>query len=101
MFLITIYQNSQIVAEYRDVSPNTVWNKTGVLASISGNVLFVINHPITSNRINQARQEICSHQLPECTLANWSNEIIMKKLYEMHLKRNIRRSVEWQQVFQN
>ncbi|CAB5355888.1 unnamed protein product [Rhizophagus irregularis] len=28
-FVITIYQNSQIVAEYKDISPNAVWNKTG------------------------------------------------------------------------
>ena len=25
----------------------------------------------------------------------------MEKLYELHLKKNIRRSVEWRQVFQN
>ena len=51
-FLITIYQNSQIVAEYKDISPNSVWNKTGVLKSILGDTLFVINHPITLDRIN-------------------------------------------------
>ena len=27
--------------------------------------------------------------------------IIMEKLYELHLKRNIKRSVEWYQVFQH
>src|SRR3989337_2076543 len=93
LFLITIYQNSQIVAEYKDTSPNTVWSKTGVLTSISGDILFVINHPITLDRINQSYQKICLYQLPECTFANWSDMTIMEKLYELHLKRNIKRSV--------
>ena len=34
-------------------------------------------------------------------LTDWNNEIIMEHLYELYLKRNIRRSVEWRQVFQN
>ena len=98
-FLITIYQNSQIVAEYKDIS---VWNKTGVLKSILGDTLFVINHPITLNRINEAHQ-IFLHQPPifKYTLADWNNETIMKQLYKLHLKRTIRRSVQWNQVFQN
>jgi len=100
-FLITIYQNSQIVAEYKDISPNSVWSKTGILKSILGDTLFVINHPITLDRINQVRQEYFLHQLSKCTLSDWNNETIMEKLYELHLKRNIRRSVKWRQVFQN
>ncbi|UZO02042.1 uncharacterized protein OCT59_020540 [Rhizophagus irregularis] len=101
-FVITIYQNSQIVAEYKDISPNAVWNKTGVLTSILGDTLFVINHSITLDKINQARQELGSCQLPnQCMLTDWNNEIIMEHLYELYLKRNIRRSVEWRQVFQN
>ena len=101
-FVITIYQNSQVVAEYKDISPNTVWNKTGVLASILGDTLFVTNHSITLDKINKARQELCSYQLPnQCTLTDWNNEIIMEHLYALYLKRNIRRSVEWCQVFQN
>ncbi|RHZ81289.1 hypothetical protein Glove_122g140 [Diversispora epigaea] len=99
LFLIKIYQNSQIVAEYKDISSNAVWNKTGILTSISGDTLFAINHPITLDIINQAHQEI--YQLPKCTLANWNNEMIMEKLYELHLKRNIRRSIEWRQIFQS
>ncbi|CAB4493753.1 unnamed protein product [Rhizophagus irregularis] len=96
-FVITIYQNSQIVAEYKDISPNAVWNKTGVLMSILGDTLFVINHSITLNKINQARQELGSCQLPnQCMLTDWNNEIIMEYLYELYLKRNIGRSVEWQ-----
>ena len=72
------------------------------MTSILGDTLFVIDHPITLNKVNQARQKLCSHQLPnKCTLADWNNEIIMENLYEMYLKRNIRRSVEWCQVFQN
>ncbi|CAB4405640.1 unnamed protein product [Rhizophagus irregularis] len=51
-FLITIYQNSQIVAEYIDISSNTVWKKTGVLIFILGETLFVINHSLTLDRIN-------------------------------------------------
>ena len=70
------------------------------MKSISGDTLFVINHPITLDRINQAYQKICLYQLPECTLTNWNDMIIMEKLYELHLKRNIKRSVEWYQVFQ-
>ncbi|RGB25338.1 hypothetical protein C1646_771872, partial [Rhizophagus diaphanus] len=95
-FLITIYQNSQIIAEYKDISPNAVWKKTGVLTSILGDTLFVINHSITLNRMNQVRQILYSCQLPnKCTPADWNNEIIMENLYELYLKRNIRRSVKW------
>ncbi|GET66621.1 hypothetical protein GLOIN_2v1774436 [Rhizophagus irregularis DAOM 181602=DAOM 197198] len=85
-FLITIYQNSQIVAEYIDISFNAVWKKTGVLTSILGETLFIINHSLTLDRINQARQELYSHKLPnECTLADWNNKIIMKHLYEFSI----------------
>ena len=70
------------------------------MTSIQGDTLFVINHTITSDRINQTRHQL--HQLPnKCTLADWNNEIIMENLYELYLKRNIRRSIEWRQVFQN
>ncbi|CAG8638068.1 6330_t:CDS:2, partial [Diversispora eburnea] len=99
LFLITIYQNSQIVIEYKDISPNTIWNKTHILKSISGETLFVINYPITLNRINQ----IFLHQpsIFKYTLADWNNKTIIKQLYELHLKRTIRRSIQWYQVFQN
>ncbi|GBB98765.1 hypothetical protein RclHR1_33110001, partial [Rhizophagus clarus] len=101
-FVITIYQNSQIVAEYKDTSPNAIWNKTGILTSILGDTLFVINHSMTLDKIDQARQKLYSCQLPnQCMLTDWNNEIIMEHLYELYLKRNIRRSVEWRQIFQN
>ena len=61
IFLITIYQNSQIVTEYKDISPNSVRNKTEVLKSILGDTLFVINHSITLDKINQAHQKYRSH----------------------------------------
>ena len=41
-YSIIVYQNSQIVAEYTDNSPNAVWCQTGVLKSIPGNTLFAI-----------------------------------------------------------
>ena len=50
-FSITIYQNSQIIAEYKDISPNAVWRKTGILKSISGDTLFAINHTITLQKL--------------------------------------------------
>ncbi|RIA81163.1 hypothetical protein C1645_837437 [Glomus cerebriforme] len=87
-----INTEGQIVAEYKDILSNSVWNKTGFLKSILGDTLFVINHPITLDRVNQACQEYFSHQLPKCTPSDWNNEIIIKKLYELHLKRNIKRS---------
>ena len=37
----------------------------------------------------------------KCTLADWNNKIIMENLYELYLKRNIRRSVEWHQIGYN
>ncbi|GES77638.1 hypothetical protein GLOIN_2v1846639 [Rhizophagus clarus] len=92
----------QIIAEYKDMLPNAVWNKTGVLTSILGDTLFVINHSMTLDKIDQARQELYSYQLPnQCMLTDWNNEIIIEHLYELYLKRNIRRSVEWRQIFQN
>ncbi|RIA79655.1 hypothetical protein C1645_882576 [Glomus cerebriforme] len=49
----------------------------------------------TAQKLLEARQEYFSHQLSKYILLNWNNKIIMKKLYELYLKRNIRRLVEW------
>lgn len=101
-FSITIYQDSQIVAKYKDTSPNAVWHQTGILKSISGDDLFATNHPITLQKLSQV---ILSSQNPmpsKCTFEDWHDKIIMEHLFQLHLKKVAPGSVEeWHKIFQN
>ncbi|EXX61838.1 uncharacterized protein OCT59_023572 [Rhizophagus irregularis] len=101
-FSITIYQNSQIIAVYKDISPNAVWRKTGILKSISGDTLFAMNHTITLQKLGQAVLLLQVSMPNECTLADWHDKTIMEHLFKFHLKKVASGSVEeWHQVFQN
>ncbi|PKK66290.1 hypothetical protein RhiirC2_784977 [Rhizophagus irregularis] len=44
--------NNPFIIRIVHISSNAVWNKTGVLMSILGDTLFVINHSITLDKIN-------------------------------------------------
>jgi len=102
-FSITIYQDSQIVAEYKDTSPNAVWHQTGVLKSISGNNLFVTNHPITLQELNHQVILLSQDSMPsKCTFEDWHDKTIMEHLFQLHLKKVACGSVEeWHQIFQS
>jgi len=101
-FSITIYQNSQIIANYKDISPNAVWCKTGILKSISGDTLFAMNHNITLQKLEQAVLLLRASIPNECTITDWHNKTIMEHLFQLHLKRVACGSVEeWHQIFQN
>ncbi|CAG8480690.1 16576_t:CDS:2, partial [Cetraspora pellucida] len=82
-----VYQNSQIVAEYKDNSPNAVWCQTGILKSIPGDTLFAINHLITLQKLDQAYQTNQILTPNQCTLVNWNNKAVMKHLFDIHLKK--------------
>ena len=98
-FSITIYQNSQIIAEYKDISPNAVWRKTGILKPISGDTLFAMNHTITLQKLGQAVLLLQVSMPNECILADWHDKTIMEHLFKIHLKRVVNGSVkEWQSV---
>ncbi|CAB4481526.1 unnamed protein product [Rhizophagus irregularis] len=95
-------KNSQIIAVYKDISPNAVWRKTGILKSISGDTLFAMNHTITLQKLGQAVLLLQVSMPNECTLADWHDKTIMKHLFKFHLKKVASGSVEeWHQVFQN
>ena len=99
LYSITIYQDSQIVSEYKNISPNAVWHQTGVLKSISGETLFAINHPKQAYNAKFFQQT----SIPtNCTITDWDNEMIMDHLFELHLKKAVSKSNEgWYRVFQS
>lgn len=101
-FSITVYQNSQIIVEYNDVSPNAVWHKTGILKSISGDTLFATNNPITLQKLEQAVHLLEIFMPDKCTITEWHNKTIMEHLFKLYLKKVASGSVEeWHQVFWN
>ncbi|CAG8644717.1 5494_t:CDS:2 [Cetraspora pellucida] len=89
----------------QDTSPNAVWQQTGVLKSICGETLFVINHPTTLYNLEQIYKTQFHYQISipnNCTVADWDNEIIMNHLFELYLKKAVSKSnEEWHQVFQS
>ncbi|CAG8666216.1 4495_t:CDS:2 [Cetraspora pellucida] len=92
LFSIVIYQNSQIVAEYKNNSPNTVWQQTGILKSILGDTLFAINHSIVLQKLDEAYNTKFSHQTlisDKCTLTDWNNKTIMRHLFDLYLKKAV------------
>ncbi|CAG8516347.1 13125_t:CDS:2, partial [Dentiscutata heterogama] len=105
LFSIVIYQNSQIVAEYKNNSPNTVWQQTGILKSILGDTLFAINHLIVLQKLDEAYNTKFSHQTlisDKCTLTDWNNKTIMRHLFDLYLKKAVSKSAEeWYKIFQN
>ncbi|CAG8773626.1 9468_t:CDS:2, partial [Racocetra persica] len=97
LYTITIYQNSQIIAEYNNSSPNAIWQQTGILKSIPDNILFAINHPTTLQKLKQAYEIKFLYQTSisnQCTYADWDNKIIMEHLFELHLNK-----AAWRAVF--
>jgi hypothetical protein len=100
-FSITIYQNSQIVAEYEDISPNAVWHQTGILKSVSGDDLFATNNPKTLQEFNKMVLSLQVSMPNECTVADWHNETIMEHLFKLHLKKVVGGSIQWYQIFQS
>ncbi|CAG8598895.1 23946_t:CDS:2, partial [Racocetra persica] len=77
-YSIIIYQDSQIIAEYKDSSPNAVWIQTGVLKSFPDDTLFAINHPTTLQQLDQIYKAKFNHQ----TLI--PNESVGKSAKEWH-----------------
>ncbi|CAG8663726.1 34041_t:CDS:2 [Gigaspora margarita] len=51
--IVKIYQNFQKVYIFGDASPNTVWNKVGILAQFTGNTLFGLEHEHTKSAIEK------------------------------------------------
>ena len=100
-FSITIYQNSQVVAKYKDTSPNAVWRQTGILKSISGDVLFATDHPKTLQELGKMTLSLQVSIPNECTIADWHDRTIMEHLFKLHLKKVVGGSVEWYQIFQS
>ncbi|CAG8738677.1 12300_t:CDS:2, partial [Racocetra persica] len=91
-YSIIIYQNSQIIAEYKDSSPNAIWIQTGVLKFFLGDTLFAINHPTTLQQLDQIYKAKFNHQtlIPnECTFVDWNNKTIMEHLFDLHLKKAV------------
>ncbi|CAG8475076.1 3835_t:CDS:2, partial [Scutellospora calospora] len=89
---ISIFVSSLVVNEYRDTSPNTVWQQTGVLKSICGKTLFAINHPTTLYNLEQIYKTQFHYQISipnNCTVEFWTNvpnpekdHNTLKSLYE-------------------
>ncbi|CAG8481977.1 9558_t:CDS:1 [Racocetra fulgida] len=70
-YLITIYQDSQIVTEYKNNSPNAVWQQIGVLKSIPGETLFAINNLTILYKLEEYKTKLQKPIVKEYTYINW------------------------------
>ncbi|CAG8614844.1 4623_t:CDS:2, partial [Dentiscutata heterogama] len=72
LYTITIYQNSQIIAEYNDSLPNAIWQQTAY------EIKFLHQTPIPN----------------QYTYADWDNKIIMEYLFELYLNKAVSKPIE-------
>src|SRR6185312_11088072 len=93
-YLITIYQDSQIIAEYKDNSPSAVWQQIGVLKSIPGETLFAINNLKILHKLEEYKTKLQKPIAKECTYEDWDDKTIMENLFEKFLKKAVSKSIE-------
>jgi len=73
--IIEIYQNSKLSKTFTGVTPDDVWQKTGILPKFRGQELFGL--------ASEKTQEILhNHYIPKCFVHEWNNiELIEKFLF--------------------
>ncbi|MDW3630574.1 MAG: hypothetical protein QOK71_03975 [Nitrososphaeraceae archaeon] len=96
---IEIYQDNLKVTEFEDVTPEGVWNKTGILKDHNGNDLFGVFHEKTIEEFNKYH---VNNRTSSCTLNDWNNSELMEKIYEQCLKKRIAtKNLDWFSFFQD
>src|SRR6266498_349948 len=92
--IVEIYRESTLIKQFIGTTPDEVWQKTGQLNKFTGTQLFDLDNPITKNLIQR-------HQIPKCTLDDWNNESILKRLFDYHVKRRTTANANWKLFFTN
>uniref|UniRef100_U9UF78 Uncharacterized protein n=1 Tax=Rhizophagus irregularis (strain DAOM 181602 / DAOM 197198 / MUCL 43194) TaxID=747089 RepID=U9UF78_RHIID len=97
--LIYTYEKKQSIyvsrfEEKKCTTPDEVWQKTGQLQKFTGTQLFGLGDSITKNLIQL-------HQIPKCTLNDWNNEFILKRLFDYYVKRRTIANANWKLFFKN
>lgn len=90
--IIEIWYNNEQVNKYEGTTPSEVWKKTDNLKSMNGITLFGLNHTTTQAKLRQLH-------FPTCKQTQWTDETIMNKIYNYHLKRRTISNIEWQKFF--
>jgi hypothetical protein len=90
--IIEIYYKYKLVDSFEDISPVEVWKKTGYIQKYDGYQLFGLDNSIVQDSIK-------NHKVPKCTPNEWGNFLLIKSLYDYHLKRRSLANIEWYTFF--
>ncbi|CAH1769505.1 11512_t:CDS:1, partial [Entrophospora sp. SA101] len=82
-YQIEVFHKEEKIANYNDISPTVVWDKTKILKNFNGNTLFGIDHTITIDAFKKYSV------LPICNITGWNDIDIMTQAFEQCLKRSI------------
>src|SRR5688572_18490692 len=69
--IIEIYQNNLKVVEFKDETPEKVWQKTGILKNYNGNDLFGVLHKTIIEGFNKYHVK---NKISSCTLNDWKKK---------------------------
>ncbi|CAB4416348.1 unnamed protein product [Rhizophagus irregularis] len=90
--IVEIYQESTLIKQFIDATPDEVWRKTGLLKKFTGTKLHSLDNPITINLIQK-------HRIPKCTPNDWNDEVILEQLFDYHVKRRTLADANWKYFF--
>jgi hypothetical protein len=82
-YQIEVFHKEEKIANYNDVSPTAVWDKTKILKNFNGNTLFGIDHTITVDAFKNYSEP------PICNVTGWNDIDIMTQAFEQCLKQSI------------
>ncbi|RHZ49465.1 hypothetical protein Glove_520g3 [Diversispora epigaea] len=91
-FIIKIYQNFELISTHIDNSPDSVWQKVGMLQGYKGTDLFGISHPKFQSVIQKLRT-------PKCQPEEWHIMDKMEILWNYHLRKFTLASIQWHEFF--
>ncbi|CAG8675684.1 27092_t:CDS:2 [Dentiscutata erythropus] len=91
---IEIYCGNELLGEFHNKTPSTVWKNANFLTNADGIELFGLRNNITQDQLNNM------HNL-KCLPKDWKNELQMTKLYNHHLHKYTISAINWYSVFIN
>ncbi|CAG8685296.1 5009_t:CDS:2, partial [Gigaspora rosea] len=91
---IEIYCDDELLDEFHDKTPSTVWKNANFLNNTDRIGLFGLKNNITQDQLNKM------HNL-KCLPKDWKNELQMTKLYNHHLRKRTISAINWYSVFIN
>lgn len=91
---IEIFQKTEKIITYNDISPTEIWKKIGILKNYNGDALFGINHPTTIEAFEKYQDP------PICNVTQWNNIEIMTEAFNQCLKKKIAIvGIDWYKFF--